>query len=326
MFGNINMKKLAAYIAMTMIASFVISALIFFNTGGVSAVMKELNTSEQNVNIEKVFSSEGINCIDVDTSSTDIHFIPESRSDIKVHLVGYTTSGKAELSAEQSGDILDIYTRYNNRTVTFGFNISNLKLNIYLPEGYDKNIKIRTSSGEVKLGKLDIESFIFNASSGDLAGDGLAAKSSRIETSSGNIKLNGFGGDLELKTSSGDAAIEYANESKYANVTTSSGEIKLIDFTGDLDSRSQSGDIEVDYAKFNNKTNMRSSSGEIELTLPKDSQFGIKVNTSSGDIETDFSVAQSGKIDEDNLEGTVGNSSSQITIETSSGDVKVRSK
>lgn len=71
---------------------------------------------------------------------------------------------------------------------------------------------------------------------------------------------------------------------------------------------------------------MESSSGEIEITLPTASQFGIKVNTSSGNIRTDFPVTQEGKIDEDNLEGTVGDSSNQITITTSSGDVRIRKK
>lgn len=326
MFGNINMKKLAAHIAMIMAASFVLSALIFFSTGGIGTVMNEVNKTEQNINIEKVFDTAGINSISVDTSSTDINFIPENRSDIKVHLNGYVSSGKPELTARLDGDTLDIYTRSNNRVITIGFNISNLKLDIYLPSEYSKDIKIKTSSGEVKIGKLNVENFTYDASSGDLTGEDFASKSSRIETSSGNVRLKRFGGDLELKTSSGDAAIDYALKSNSTNITTSSGKITLTGFTGDLSSRAQSGDVKVDYTVFNNRVKMNSSSGEIEISLPAESQFGIKVNTSSGDIRTDFSVAQSGKIDEDNLEGTVGNSSNQITIDTSSGDVKIRKK
>lgn len=329
MFNNFNMKKFAVYTAMTMIAAFVISALIFFSTGGVNSVVNKVNGSKQNINIdiEKVFDSAGINNISVNTSSTDVHFIPENRRDIKVHLIGYVSSGEPELRAEQNGEKLDIYTRNNNNgSITIGFNISNLKLNIYIPSDYSKELKIKTSSGEVELGKLNVENFTYDASSGDLRGEDFASKRSKIETSSGVVRLKGFGGDLELKTSSGDAVIEYAKESTNTIITTSSGEIKLRNFTGDLNSRAQSGDIEVDYAIFRNKVEMRSSSGQVELILPEDSQFGIKVNTSSGDIRTDFSVAQSGKIDEDNLEGTVGNGSNQIEINTSSGDVRIRKK
>ena len=329
MFNNFNMKKFAVYTSMTMIASFVISALIFFNTGGVNSVVNKVNGSKQNINIdiEKVFDTVGINSISVDTSSTDVHFIPENRSDIKVHLIGYVSSGEPELRAEQNGEELDVYTRNNNNgVITIGFNISNLKLNIYVPSDYSKDLKIRTSSGVVELGKLNVENFTYDASSGDLKGEDFTSKSSRIKTSSGVVKLNGFGGDLELKTSSGDAVIEYAKESTSTNIITSSGEIKLRNIAGDLNSRSQSGDIEVDYAIFKNKVDMKSSSGQVELMLPTDSEFGIKVNTSSGDIRTDFSVAQSGEIDEDNLEGTVGNSSNQIEINTSSGDVRIRKK
>lgn len=327
MFKNISMKKLAAYIAMTMAASFVLSALIFFNTGGVNAVMEKVNGSEQNISIEKVFDTGGINCISVDTSSTDVHFITEDRSDIRVHLTGYVSSGEPELTAVKSGETLDVYTRNNNnRIMIFGFNISDLKLNIYLPKDYSKELKIRTSSGNVKLGKLNVESLTYDASSGDLTGEDFVSKSSRIESQSGKVRLNGFGGDLELKTSSGDASIEYALGSTNTNITTSSGNIELSGFTGDLNSRTQSGDVKVNYNVFNNIVNMKSSSGEIEITLPADSQFGIKVNTSSGDIRTDFSVSQSGKIDEDNLEGTVGSSSNQITVNTSSGDIDIRKK
>jgi lia operon protein LiaG len=327
MFNNLNIKKFTAYTAMTMIAAFVLSALIFFSTGGVDTVVNEVNKSKQNINIEKVIDVAGINCISVDTSSTDVHFIPENRSDIEVHLSGYVNSGEPELTAEQDGDTLNVYTRNNNNDViTIGFNISDLKLDIYLPDSYTKEIKMRTSSGNVILGKFNVENFTYDASSGNLTGENFASKTSRIETSSGNVKLSRFGGDLELKTSSGDASIEYSLESTKANITTSSGRINLMNFTGDLDSRAQSGDIKVDYAVFNNKVNMKSSSGEVQITLPIDSQFGINVSTSSGDIRTDFSVAQSGKIDEDNLQGTVGNSSNQITINTSSGNVKIKKK
>lgn len=326
MFDNIKMKKLAAHIAIIMAASFVLSALIFFGTGGVGTVTKELNGSEQNVNIEKVFDAAGINCINVDTSSTDVNFIPEDRRDIKVHLNGYSSSSEPELTVKQNGDRLDVYTRNNNRVISIGFNITNLKLDIYIPEDYSKDIKIRTSSGEVNIERLNIENFTYDASSGDLTGEEFAPRSSRIETSSGEVRFRGFGGDLELKTSSGDAEIEYSSKSANTNITTSSGNITLTGFTGDLHSRAQSGDIKVDYTDFNNSINMKSSSGEIEISLPTDSQFGIKVDTSSGDIRTDFSVTQTGKIDEDRLEGTVGSSSNQITIDTSSGDVNIRKK
>ncbi|MGE5682998.1 MAG: DUF4097 family beta strand repeat-containing protein, partial [Bacillota bacterium] len=170
------------------------------------------------------------------------------------------------------------------------------------------------------------ENFTYKTSSGDLKGEDFSAKSSSIRTSSGDVRIGGFGGDLGLETSSGDAVIEYALKSGKADITTSSGEIRLVNFSGDLNTKAQSGDIKIDYAVFNNNIDMRSSSGEIELNLPSDSQFGIRVNTSSGDIRTDFSVAQSGEIDEDKLEGSVGNGNGNITITTSSGDVKIRKK
>lgn len=327
MFNNFNIKKFAAITAIIMVASFALSALIFFSTGGVKAVqnVSSSNGSKHNINIEKVFDSSKINHISVDTSSTDICFIPEERKDIKVHFTGYTNSKVPILTAEISGDSLDINARIenNNKGIILGFSITNLKINIYLPEDYIKDITIKTSSGDVKMGKLNVDSFAYNASSGDLTGEDFASKSSIIETSSGSVKLSGFGGDLELKTSSGDGVIEYSYESANTKVNTSSGDITLKNLTGDLNTRAQSGDIRIEYEKFNNKANLRSSSGDIDLILPSDSQFGIRVNTSSGSIRTDFSVAHSGKIDEDNLEGTVGSSNNQIIIETKSGDVSV---
>lgn len=323
MYKNINIKKLAAITAIIMVASFLISALIFFSTGGVAKLYNG-NESNQNINIEKVFDPAGINCISVDTSSTDIHFIPEDRKDIKVHLSGYTSLDEPSLTAELNGDSLDIYTRDNNRRlIVVAIVITNVKLDIYLPADYLKDITIKTSSGDVKIGKLKAENFLYKSSSGDLTGEDFAPKSSNIETLSGNVRLNGFGGDLYMKTSSGDAIIKYAYESANTNATTSSGNISLKNFTGDLNCRAQSGDLRIEYGDFKNNVNLKSSSGEIDLLLPADSQFGIRANTSSGDIRTDFSVAQTGKIDEDNLEGTIGSSNNQVVIETSSGDVKI---
>lgn len=324
MFNNFNMRRFAAIVAMVMTASFVIAALIFFSTGGVNAVLNFKGDSQNNIDIVKEFNVEEINNISVDTSSIDIRFIPEKRKDVRVHLTGYTTADEPSFNAAKSNDTLEIYARtQNNGVINIGFNVISLKLNIYLPEDYSKNIKIRTSSGDTDLGKLKVENFIYHASSGDLDGEEFSAKSSNIVTSSGRIKLNGFGGDMELKTSSGDVIIDYMHDSASTGIDTSSGEVTLKNFTGDLNARSQSGDLKVGYSRFSNNISLKSSSGEIDLVLPADSQFGIKASTSSGDIRTDFPVTQSGKIDEDRLEGFVGSSSNQILIVTSSGDVNI---
>jgi DUF4097 and DUF4098 domain-containing protein YvlB len=126
----------------------------------------------------------------------------------------------------------------------------------------------------------------------------------------------------ELRSSSGDERVEYVSGDIKARA--SSGDIWL-DFQGlegEVDAETSSGSITV--LNVSERTRLHSSSGNVEAELREDTSCDLSISTSSGDIDVDFPITVSGQMDEDRVEGTIGDGGPLIEIETSSGDVTVR--
>lgn len=146
-----------------------------------------------------------------------------------------------------------------------------------------------------------------------------------VDTGSGNIRASNIGGDIEADAGSGDVNLN--NISGDVNVDVGSGDVILKDVRGNMEVDAGSGDITVD-SKIGDGLGWEfdTGSGDVKLTLPKDSSFAIRAETSSGEIDIDFPVTVSGRVRKE-LVGQVGEKpTSQIKIETSSGDIKIKIK
>ncbi len=82
----------------------------------------------------------------------------------------------------------------------------NGSLHVVVPEGYSHNVDVDSSSGEVTVDYLDIDSFNVKASSGDIELDHINANDMTAKTSSGRITGDDIHveGQLNLDSSSGD--------------------------------------------------------------------------------------------------------------------------
>ncbi len=250
----------------------------------------------------------GIETISINTSSTDIHLLTESREDVTVRFYGTVRSSSKvnlpELTVEKKGDTL-VLSVTRKDYLTIGFYSSDSRLDVVLPRSFDRYLKVNTSSGDLNLTPLSLEGFEFDSSSGDAFIDELSASSVRLKSSSGKVEAG-----------------EITSSETFRN--TSSGKTVIEVFSGDLDFESSSGDLTVSYQSFDNNVVADSSSGDIELNLPSDAGFVFEVNTSSGEIETEFPFTVQGKVDKRKLKGSVGEGSGFIRIETSSGDVRLK--
>lgn len=262
---------------------------------------------KEKIDEEKIEDMNDIKTINIETSFVDVNIIPEERDDVKVHYNGSVKSNYIpKLITKKSGNTLYVYAKQDASVFSYSVNYTDLKVDIYVPNSYKDDIKIVSSSGDIKIQKDGLNDLNITTSSGD------------IEISNANFN------NLTVLSSSGDQ--QYMNVSaEDSNLTSSSGNIEAKTVAGNMNVVSSSGDIRIIYKKYNNDINIATSSGDVELYLPTSSDFYLDAKTNSGDIKCNFPITIQGN-QKRSLEGTVGSGKNKINVATSSGDLSIFSK
>lgn len=184
------------------------------------------------------------------------------------------------------------------------------------------HLRVETVSGRVKVhkmgGSLDIRTV-----SGDI--EVLTAKNGvRCKTVSGDIHLEEIVGNADLKTTSGKISVEGIKGSVKAE--TVSGNIKLEAFSHaeEVEMESISGNIRLrGELSPGGIYEINSHSGNVEMSIPSDSNFELRVETFSGDMQCDFDLKISGKTDRKKLQGVVGKGGASLILSSFSGNIRI---
>ena len=239
------------------------------------------------------------------TASGDIEFNEVSGANLTIS----SASGDIEFN-EVSGENLTISSASGN-------------LNFKKAEG---NRKLSTSSGDIKVyggsGKTEISSISGSIYVQNSIGDFDAG------TSSGDIKVEGTIGRKDLHSTSGEIKLE--NSEGYIKAYTSSGDIRISNTSGAGDFHSTSGQIEVEFSNeitsITDDINAESSSGDVIMRIPASLAFEFSASTGSGDISF-FNDLVSYSKNNKKATATVGTAPLiRLTVETTSGEIKIKSK
>ena len=293
-----SMKKLLIILAVTMVVSFGIAAIVLVTTGNFAVATEKINES-------KTFEPTEISEIEINLVSTDLNIIPTTEGELIIHFYGEVSTNVKrnipELVAYKTGDKLFVETLQSKDIIVFGVNIDRTTMDVYIPEIILEEFKINVVSGDVILEEIETEQLNIETVSGDIKVEELAAGKIRADSISGDIMINEYTGGIDADSTSGDINLMNGKDIEDVYASTVSGDILI-----DQDAVS---DMKID-----------STSGDIRIELPEDSQFYLDIETVSGDIKHDFpiKVISSGRRD---LEGTIGDSDSRIMINTISGDV-----
>lgn len=176
------------------------------------------------------------------------------------------------------------------------------KLLVELPERIEF-LRGKTTSGDLKLQKLNSRAVELESTSGDIKIAQMVAEESVIKASSGDIQLEQVNvSEMVLQNSSGDISWQ-DGQVQQAQLRTVSGDIELTHLNGQkVELTSVSGDIELDGVR-GEKWKAETSSADVELSGSEVEQ--LEVLSSSGGVEGDY-YAQNSR------------------IKTSSGDIDVR--
>lgn len=212
--------------------------------------------------------------------------------DIKGIVNGRTSSGS--ITAENIEGPTDLDTSYGSITCR---NIS---------EG---DIKLKTSSGSIKLYEASFGNCDVNTSYGSIQTDNLEGDSIVLHSGSGSIKMAGTVTDT-------------------ANISTSYGRITCRQITtGEITAKSSSGGIDVVCSESTPSdlvASLVTSYGSIDFVGPPNYAGKVDVSTSYGSIRTELPITVSGEVSKKNLKGTVGQGDGNLYLHTSSGSINLK--
>jgi DUF4097 and DUF4098 domain-containing protein YvlB len=144
-----------------------------------------------------------------------------------------------------------------------------------------------------------------------------------LDTGSGAVDVTGFHGtSLSIDTGSGDVTGSDF-ESDELSVDTGSGEVRLTGVTSPRVSlETGSGRITADLRRDIASLQVETGSGDIAIRAPATLGAEVAIETSSGEIETDFPLLVT-RQSRDHMVGTIGDGKGTIAIETGSGGIKL---
>jgi hypothetical protein len=144
-----------------------------------------------------------------------------------------------------------------------------------------------------------------------------------IDTGSGAVSVSDVRGEsISIETGSGEVTTTDVRTSQLS-VETGSGDIRATNLmAGQVSLETGSGAVMADVSGEVWNVSVETGSGDITLRVPPTLGAEVDIETSSGEIETDFEVAVT-RHARDHLTGRIGDGRGKIDIETGSGGIKL---
>jgi DUF4097 and DUF4098 domain-containing protein YvlB len=210
-------------------------------------------------------------------------------------------------------------------------------LRITVPAG--KTVALFLAVGKVAVTNVNGDLAI-DATSAPVTASGTRGELS-IDVGSGAVQVTQARGDLSIDTGSGSVGVSDVR-GKSVSIDTGSGEVTATDVrSSELSIETGSGNIQVtaltapqvklqtgsgsvtaDLSGELWEVAVQTGSGDVTLKVPPTLSAEVDIETSSGDIETDFPVLVT-RHARDHMTGTIGDGQGKIDIETGSGGIKL---
>jgi DUF4097 and DUF4098 domain-containing protein YvlB len=329
------MKKLLLILSVTCYSNLLLAQEAFLVKDFKGNAVKEVEsvTSGGNISVESAAA---------DQQRVEVFVWPSNRS--KGSLTKEEIQKKLDelynLTVEVSGNKLTAVAKPKRQKMNWKEGLS-ISFKIYVNKDVTSNL---TTSG----GNIDLRSISGNqdvtTSGGNITADHVKGKLKGVTsggninvtdsdddidltTSGGNVDANNCNGAIKLSTSGGNVIL--MNMSGNVSATTSGGDVRANDVRGDLSAHTSGGnvnlvnlacnltagtsggDVKVAIKEPGKFIKLGNSGGKIELELPAGKGYDFDL---SGDkIKTDGLANFSGKVEDDQLTGSVNGGGTKVT-------------
>ncbi|MEQ8155879.1 MAG: DUF4097 family beta strand repeat-containing protein [Clostridiaceae bacterium] len=271
----------------SLIALFFTGLLLYGITSGQRSALWNFPVRFGSLSIQKEEEASVNNCekIYLDFSSENVEVSPSRETTLKVVQEARGTLKESEkFVLSNSGNTIEI-SKSNSWVNLNLFRAQEIKIKLYIPESYNKDLEIITTSGNIDYNSdTELNAINLKTTSGNITASNLKIKSYNIESTSGNIKASSISGSGYAKSTSGNIKMTYIEILNEANVSSNSGNLDLSAAKGmsfEFHGKSSSGNI-----KSNLDLNYKNQNGtEAVVTVGEGPYKKINASSSSGDIK-----------------------------------------
>ena len=267
--------RITLIILLTLLAVILTVGLVYLLNGkGFSFLSFRFSgTESKELVIDQTFENI-YDSIEINTEAGNVYIKNTNEENIKVLVYGE----KDNSSIENNSNILKITG--NTKKCSF-ICINNIiaRIEVYIPNNYDKKIKITNDVGDIKIEKFENLYTDINSDTGDINID--IIKSADIKVHTGDIRINNID-SANIKTTTGDIEINEINE---LTSTTTTGDIEINKINNYIDCSTTTGDITI---KNTNEIyiDAHSSVGDININNNyRTAEFALNIKTNTGDIK-----------------------------------------
>ena len=237
------------------------------------------------------FPAAGLRGVDIQLDADDVRIV-EGEGDV-IETVWQAQNVDGEPVVTMEGHTLTIRRKNPDVFKTFFsvFTKNGGELTVRVPHGYGADYKITTTSGDVRVSEVDVETIEVSTTSGDVRVEPDAAKRAqmvKVGTVSGDVTVSACAGDVEVSTVSGDQFISC--DANKVDVNTVSGDAHVEGACDEWCADAVSGDIELLCTVApTKKIDLNTMSGSVRVALPADIRgFVADLSGMSGHITNEF--------------------------------------
>lgn len=284
---------------------------------------KKLSTVKYETSTHEI--SEDFVGISISTDTADIVFARSDDERCKVICYEEETA-KNSVTAENGKLVIKTENKKSGLDY-IGFYFEQPKITVYLPSSEYNSLKVKESTGNVKISK----DFIFknvdiNLSTGDVDFCSPSSESVKIKTSTGNIGVNQASLDtLELSTSTGTVTVSSVKCSGDIEIKASTDRVSLMDITcKSFKSTGDTGDILLKNVIASEKLIIERDTGNVKFDGCDAAELDIETDT--GDVTGNLLTEKVFITDTDTGEINVPKSATggKCEIETDTGNIKIK--
>lgn len=116
-----------------------------------------------------------------------------------------------------------------------------------------------------------------------------------------------------------------APEKAQLELETSNGSITLSDIDGSVSAKTSNGGITfAGSLEPESQNSLRTSNGDVDVTLVNTRGVKLDAETGNGKISSELPITITGRSDNDQLTGVIGDGSGSLTIRTRNGDISIK--
>jgi len=264
--------------------------------------------------------------IDIAHSDVEIETGAHGEARIRVSVSG-TNMARArdvfddmDFSLRMVGDEIRLVS--GNRRSSWNDRYGNIDIEVFafIPESF--NVQMKTTHGDVELGDI-LGTVFLKTTHGDVSASNIEGESISLVSTHGDVDAETLIGEsITMKTTHADIdADEILGRTVSVSTTHSDIEIGLL--RGQAKITTSHGDIEIEI-NSNERLTLQTTHGDIVLIAPSNLQAELDLEGERVRLDRMFEF--DGRVEEDEIRGSINGGGSTIKARTSHGSITIRGK